>query len=265
MSTTLSLKSFACKALFSPITSKAIGLVFGNRIPNIRPVNGKYFKYDLNNPYIQEKKKSLVFLGSYERAESRLIFNYIRKDLDVIELGASIGIISSQIRNIVNKEKQFICVEANPYLFPSIKTNIQINNPDKSFLVENYAVAYGADAIEFDINSDPGVSRISSTQGADLRSKVKEVVTVPAITLSDLLSKNNYREFAMVCDIEGAEIYFLKQDAQALQNCKQLIIELHRVEYGGRKYSVKELVELICSMNFTLKANVEDAYVFERS
>ena len=61
--------------------------------------------------------------------------------------------------------------------------------------------------------------------------------------------------YVLVADIEGAEAAILEQDAEALAGCQQIVIELHRVERGGRVHTVDDLAAALTGPHgFVLRA-----------
>jgi FkbM family methyltransferase len=255
----VAIAKLVCSSFFSSIISAA----FGTKIPNIRKIGREPFRFNLKSPHIQGRRLAEVFWGIHENEEISFIQKYLKKDCDTIELGSSIGVLSTHIRYQVKGDKKFISVEANPHLIPTIENNLKHNSFGKPYVVKNYALSYSAPTVEFAVNADTGVSQIYSTNSS--RKNIVEVVKVKAVKLHELLKEFRISEYVMVSDIEGAEIDYIMNDASSFGKCKQLIAELHNTEYKGNKYSVTQVKDLIVSrLGFTYVAHLDDVYIFNK-
>jgi len=214
---------------------------------------------NIRNNHISRENVARIFWGLYERAEIGLTKKYLRRDLDVVELGSSLGIVSLSILRVQDRDKKLICVEANSHLVETIRDNIRANAPWKDFDVLNRAVDYGNRA-EVNVSIDSGnlgsrVSAVGNGRGMLIRT----------ITLEALLAAYDIKEFALVSDIEGAEVGVITKDGKSLERCRQLIIELHDVNFEGETYTVQALREKIETLHgFNLVASRNDVFVFER-
>src|SRR5690349_10389412 len=98
-------KAYIAKLVCSPMVSNIIATIFNDRIPNIRKLGREPFRFRLKNPYIQGRRLAEVFWGIHENEEISFIQKYLRKDTDTIELGSSVGVLSTHIRYKVNADK----------------------------------------------------------------------------------------------------------------------------------------------------------------
>ena len=251
------LKYYIARMLCNNITGKMLEILFKNNIPTFR---FGYFNFDFSNKNILPKTKAAIFWGLYETGELRLINKYLRNDFDVIELGASLGVISCHIIRKINTSKRLISVEANPYLIGTIRNNLNNYAKQKIFHVLNVAVGNrNLDKINFYVNEDNVYSQISDQ-------KTKSTVEVKVKSLSEIIFLFSINEYTLVSDIEGAELSFLIDDSIALKNCKQILIELHDTEYGGNKYLISDIRNYIeDKLGFVFRANYGAVFVFEKN
>jgi FkbM family methyltransferase len=200
-----------------------------------------------------------LFWGLYERAERRFVQQYLRRDLDVIELGSGMGVVSSLIAKIQNHERRLLCVEANSFLLEAIQYNISRNAPWKKFEVLNRAIDYTNQSSSAFVLDNVVNSRLEkdSTDAASLQ--------VPVETLNSMWRKSGFQEYVLVSDIEGAEAGYIFQDAVTLVPCRQIIAELHETIFTGHRYSVDYLREqLEKTHGFQMKASHGPVFVFEK-
>ncbi len=232
------MKRIIFKALCNSIVGWLIGVLFNYKIPDLRWRN---FRFKVDKNFVRSQQIASIFWGFYESAEIRLIEKYLKGNRDVLELGGSIGIVSSHIVSKLIDARRLITVEANPNLIELITTNLRNHSRGEGiFEVENCALAYFKDSITFLASENNTESRVISDSESG-----KSHVSVRACTLDYLVEKNNLSDFVLVCDIEGSEIEFLLHEKKALQKCNQLFIELHETGFEGVKYHVKDLMELI--------------------
>src|SRR4051794_25130001 len=77
------------------------------------------------SPFVKPSTKAALFWGFYESAERRFVTRYLRRDLDVVELGGSIGVVSSLIASRLEGHARLISVEANPGLIDVLSSNVR--------------------------------------------------------------------------------------------------------------------------------------------
>jgi len=247
------IKLLVGNALCSPIISSLISTTFKGLIPS------RGFTVDTNNDSIPQCNAASLFWGLYERKEIEFVRKFLRRNLDVIELGSSLGVISLHIVKCQDRNQKTICVEANPYLIKTIEENIKLNVSWKKVEVLNRAIDYsGQSEVTFYISKNNLGSHVSHNEDA-------QPTLVKTATLKELIYNYQIKDFALVSDIEGAEAGMIFKDKEALIQCKQIIIELHPISYEGHTYSVNELREKIENLHgFNLIAQRHGVCVFER-
>jgi FkbM family methyltransferase len=202
--------------------------------------------------------KSLLFWGLYENSERKTISKYIKKDLAVIELGASIGMTTITICNMVNKNVPVISVEANPLLIPNLEKTKDINRIANLVLIHG-AIDYSNESeIPFIIDN----RNLGSRKGDD-----GSLMMVPALKLSEILTRHKIGPYVLVSDIEGAEAELILSEYESFifENCRQIIIELHDTSCNGEQYTKLDLVKLITDrFAMNMVSNKGQTWVFEK-
>lgn len=218
----LALKKILVHIMCQPFVGNIIGRIFDDKIPS----RGCVIFTD--SPIIIPSSKASLFWGFYEGAEVRFVQKYISRDCDVIEIGSSIGVVSSNIARRLNPAKRLVCVEADPRLASIICQNIEANAPEANVILETLAVAYSVPVGEkvcFTLAERHVDSRVSRSGNEDSMS-----IGVPSATLTSIVEKYSIDRFALVCDIEGAEKEIIENEFSALEKCNLIIIELHDTE-----------------------------------
>lgn len=213
------------------------------RVSNSLP----YFniRLDSQNPSITDKTAAKIFWNLYERAEAELIQKYLPGDKSVIELGASLGIISSLIGSKI-RPNLLLCVEPNPKLIPSIRFYLN-QVPNLHYKVYQNVISYQDTKVGFYIQEDDNLTG---------RIAVDSDLKIDPLSLHELVSENEMESFDLVFDIEGAEVEIIIHEQNVWKQCRMIICELHETTYGSNHYTVEMLKQMIEAKGFTcLKQN----------
>ncbi len=231
------LKKIVHSLLCCNLSGIIITNIFSSLIPDLR-WNG--FKFRIPQSYVNKRMSASVFWGFYESAEIRLVEKYLRNDLNVIELGSSIGIVSSHIISKMDNHKHFLAVEANPFLIEAIQTNVANHNKnDVTFTVVNKAVSYNKEEVKIGISDNHTESSIVSSESN------ANGVFVKTVSLSELVKVGGESNYILVCDIEGSEVEMLLLEKEVLTQCSQLFIELHDTLFNEKYYNISMLKNLL--------------------
>jgi len=194
--------------------------------------------YDTSDPCVDATVKAMLFFRGYESAEIRFVQKYLRRDLDVVELGASLGVVSSQIAKRIGSGRRLVSVEANAALLPTLRRNVAQNAPHVSVTIVNAALHYDGPEVSLSL----GPTNLDAHVAAGAHANA--IMAVRAVTLASLVAEHGIDRYALVSDVEGAEAAIFVNEGAALERCEQVIVELHEVLYREVSYSVDALLEL---------------------
>lgn len=211
--------------------------------------------------WVAPHKRARIYLGIYEKDESRLVKEFLSPAIDTIELGCGVGVVSSWVCGKLAPETRYVGVEGNPELVGTAERNIQ-RFPATALRKIEHGVVSGTyeEGRHQNFYITPGNFHMSSS----LRDGERVEVSVPEISLSELLHRHDYSDYQLVSDIEGAEMEILRHDSKALENCQRIIIELHENDVQGNPLQVVEVAESIKALGFKIAKSIGDVYVFER-
>jgi FkbM family methyltransferase len=167
-----------------------------------------------------------LITGNYEAAERKAVARYLRRDLPVVELGGSMGVVACVTNRLLKDRKAHVVVEANPLAIPHLEHNRQLNR--SQFEIVNCAIAYGAELVTF--RPATNMAGTSLTQPGE-----QSPVTVTAISLQKLVHDRGFASFGLVCDIEGLEYDLVCQEGDVLRNADTIIMETHARYIGEQK------------------------------
>jgi FkbM family methyltransferase len=222
------LKLVAASLLRSWPVRFATGLAFGNRGV---PFRGTRIRTERRLSYAGP----LLLTGKYERAEIDFVRRYLPRNLDVLELGASIGANSCQIAKHLEPGRRLTSVEANPALMHVLRTNLASNVPARQVQVIHAIVGEEVGTAYFSPRQNSLVSRASDAEAGSVELRRE--------TLASLVAKHCPGQFSLVSDIEGAEAAFLG-DTESLSRCRFMIIEAHPAQQGDQALSIEQVIAL---------------------
>jgi FkbM family methyltransferase len=210
----LRVAEFLCR----PVVGRWVSRVCRGRIPSLR---FRGWRGATDAPGVRPGTVASIFWGIYESAEIRFVRRYLRPDLNVVELGASLGVVSAEV-SMRQERGRRICVEANPALVPLLRRNVAANSRRGGEIVLNRAVDYsGRGTIRFVRGETSAGGRTAAV--SRLLTGAEKWDEVEAVTLSQLLDEFDVGPYALVSDVEGSEAGFISYDAAALAPCRQLM------------------------------------------
>lgn len=209
---------------------------------------------DVSSSLITNRTVASIHHGSYEQDELLLIAKYWQAQLPTIEMGSSIGITGITIAS--QSSQTLYAVEANPMLIPIIEEQFR-RNKLTNYHLYNRAVSTSSTPVYFTRGGATDTGRISDQQHTG-----DEVV--PPISLAAIIAEKQLQQYNLICDIEGSEVDFILNEQEALQQCKVMIIELHDVDFKGKRYRIIDLVNLLVQQGFELVEQANEVYCFTR-
>ncbi|MEN9815562.1 MAG: hypothetical protein RLZZ412_1544 [Verrucomicrobiota bacterium] len=206
---------------------------------------------------------SRIILGqldacSYEAKEARFIRAYLPPGAEVLELGASLGIVSSII--LGRRPARLVSYEAVGPLTNVARQVVAHNHPAAPWELVHCAVAdEGVSEVAFDWSPE------YTQGGAVARSEGTARLRVPAASLAAVIARHGLPETAwLVMDIEGMEWELARRQAAALRHFAGIIVECHDVKDGGRSVPHVEVVGALVAAGFDLVARRGQVSVLRR-
>ena len=196
--------------------------------------------------------------GSYEAKEARYIQAYLPAGATVLELGASLGVVSSTI--LGRKPERLISYEAVGPLGDIARQVVAHNHPAAPWELVHCAIAAeGVDEVSFDWSPE-------YTQGGTVADEsAKSLIRVPAVSLAGAIARHRLPSTAwLVMDIEGMEWELARHQAKALHHFDGIIVECHDIKEGKRSIPHAEVLAEILKAGFTVVARRGQVSVLRR-
>jgi FkbM family methyltransferase len=199
--------------------------------------------------------KRVLMKDGYELPERIMVERHLDPALPLIELGGSLGILSSLLARKLNAGTRYDIVEANSAIIDVCEQNAKSGSPTCTVNIHNLAIAYGADEVSFHASENIHISKLSTNGN----------VTVKAVTLSKLLTlAGSPEQYTLVMDIEGAEYDVFENDPQAFANCTLAIVETHPKAFAERQKSEDDFLRLVSNVGLKVVDQIKNTYTLRR-
>lgn len=195
-----------------------------------------------------------ILNGDYESEEATYVRRYLCPEVDVIELGGGIGVVSGVIDEILAGNRKHIVVEANPALIPILERTAQLNDCD--FKICNRAYSTSSESLQLRTGD------LFWSGSLYDRPRAFGTTNVEPISLSNLCERFDVDEFSLVVDIEGGEFELLSAELELLKsNCDVLVVEFH--EFTGN--DIDDYRQRLRSNGFELLEFHRNVHVFRNN
>ena len=210
-----------------------------------RSIHGAVFPFSLVTPL----QAGLIFLEVWESAEIKLSRKYLKilGPLDVIELGGSIGANYSANHSLA---KSWTLIEPIPKNLELLGHVIV----EPTTAARTIPVAYHS--------SRPQVRMtIAGNEASQIKHDQKGGLDVPCFNMSRILQESlvpKSAPFALITDIEGAEVDLLQNDIDSLRNCALIVAELENT----LTWSIGDQVKALHEFGFDVAESYGNVFVF---
>jgi FkbM family methyltransferase len=176
-----------------------------------------------------------------EPYNSLLVYNFVKKEDVVLDIGANLGYFTLLCKNA----KKIICVEPIPQVISVLKRNIKENNLKGKTKVIQGAVSRNKGKLFLEIQDSLNTSRI-------VKEKSKGVIEVSSYSLNDLVKKEKANFLRM--DVEGYEHEILYDNIPKQVN--KIAMEFHTEILTDKE--MKDLLNYFGEEGFKVKYFLSD-------
>jgi FkbM family methyltransferase len=182
---------------------------------------------------------------SYEAKEARFIQSRLPCGVEVLELGASLGIISSVI--LARRPSRLVSYEPVPELAEIARQMVAHNHPGAPWELVCAAVdTAGSGQVEFRWSPQRSQGGAVGQAGA-----AEETIRVPAESLAAIIARHRLPNSAwLVMDIEGMELRVARSQPEALRHFAGIIVETHDVREADRLFGHSQVLREIADAGF---------------
>ena len=200
----------------------------------------------LLSPAMSDLIRERIKSGKYEAQEINTVLDTVTSDDVVLELGASLGAMSTVVVSKV-KPKEYWCVEANPEMVSVMEMNHKANDILDCKILSG-VLSHNAEKsfVDFYIATDCWASSLKKTANY---SRIEQVPLLDCVK-----TFNRIQPTYLICDIEHGE-YDLLNSSLDLSSVKKICLEIH----GGleRLADKRKLLNYLTDQNFLLCSPIQ--------
>jgi FkbM family methyltransferase len=192
-------------------------------------------KVPIRGSLLSPRMRRHLMRGGYERAERKLLSRLIQPGDSVIELGASMGIVSSLLAKKVGLSGEVVAVEPNHLLHPHFERQLAVNGVQAT-LVRVLGCPLWDGPVPEEVSRQKFAAVENSLSG---RAAGAEGDAVPWLTLKEIAARAKIAApTAIVIDVEGGEQVWCDHAPGFPESVRKIIVEIHphligEVESGG--------------------------------
>lgn len=190
--------------------------LFGNKFSDtIQIRDGRKF-------FIKEIKqihRELFFLGTYEEQITRTIQNIIKPGDYAFDFGANFGWFTTLLSPLVKNGRVF-AFEISDEICEELRKNVQINHMT-NVTIETLAIGDSEKSVPYFYFSDNGLANLDQ----NILPNADVAKTVNMTTLDHYIEEKNIERLDFIkCDIDGAEVLFLRGARKSIAKFKPVIV-----------------------------------------
>ena len=237
---------------------KPIIQIFSFFFKDLKKFNNNDFIYYVDET-VDSLSKLLMKFDLHESRERKLS-NDLISNMDTIEAGGGIGLMSLYIKRKIRNSK-LIILEPNAEFHPLIKKNFTANNYYlENITILNFALSSNnLKKITFIEQQNPFASKVFSNQDVLNYSVKRTEREIETISINRIIEKYSLEEFQLVMDIEGEEYNVLLNDNSWLNKCQCILYECHY-----KKRDLTRINDFLIKSGFKLTRKTENVFLFKR-
>jgi len=222
--------------------------LFGNTFGDeIAVADGRTFRINKITPL----NRRLFFLNKYEDGETEIVKKLVTQGDVVIDIGANFGWYSTLMSSLTGERGRVYSFEVVPEIAKELQENISLNQMT-NVVIENIAI--GEDDLETDyVYSESwgtGNQKLELLNGGgQLKSGKSRSTSLDSYLLANAINKVDF----IKCDIDGAEVPFIRGAQQTLKSKKPImIIEAHERDQRAHGHSCQQLFSELRHIGYRL-------------
>ena len=146
--------------------------------------------------------------------------DFLKKGMTAFDVGANIGAITIAMARIVGNNGKIHSFEANPFLIPRIKNDLEANKISNVTLVPKAVWSKSLEKISFYCEN----SFYAAGSSMFILNQNSKKIDVEAISIDDYCLQNKTNPEVIKIDVEGAEFHVLKGAEQTIKKNYPIIV-----------------------------------------
>jgi FkbM family methyltransferase len=209
----------------------------------VRNINGMKVRFPT--------KWSRYYPGDYESENYTFLQQQVKTGMQIIDIGAHIGLFSACSSQLTGPTGKIICFEPTPGTYSILKETLRLNHCDNVTAVQAAVSEKKGNATFY----------VSSTAGCNSNSLIKNQWSgnpvgydVQLVTIDSIVAENNLKPSLIKIDAEGAELDVLKGGIKTFKESKPvLILGLHPAFIKQKGDSLEAICDLLESVPYKIR------------
>ena len=195
---------------------------------------------------------SRYYEPDYEAENYNFLKEYVKPGIDVIDIGAHLGLFSTFCSKLNKGEGKIVCFEPTPGTFAILQQTLKLNH------------CHNVTAVQAAVSSENGMATfyVSHTAGCNSNSLLKNrdekqlsAYDVKLMTIDSITSTYSLQPSLIKIDVEGAELDALKGGIETFKRFKPvLILGLHPEFIKIKGDSLEAIWDLLRQNQYEVKA-----------
>lgn len=205
--------------------------------------------------------RRLICRGGYEQYEQALLQPLLKPGGQVLEMGASAGLITALLAKGVGPSGRVLAVEADPVLAAFANTWVPQCGP------ATIVAGYGFPVWEAPAIRVTGFDTSAGTMGGKVSFEMNRQAGASDANVYDIASlcqQYSLQPDLLVLDIEGAERIWLHCAPNLPAFVRRVLVELHPGLYAGGQADASRLMEVLEREGFRKTGTAGTVYCFQR-
>lgn len=217
-------------------------------------------KVSIRHSPLSAKLRRRLMRGFYETAERELIGAFIRRGDQVLEIGASVGIVTCFLAKSVGNDGRIVSVEANPSLRSHFELQLWLNGVQAD-LLDALCCPLWNQSIPESLLSQSFIAAKNTLSGRIARTG-PGTSGIRWITAEVACSETRLEPTALVVDIEGTEAVWTEHSPQFPKSLRTIILEVHPHLIGVKQAG--RVVQVVVDEGFHMAGIRNQVFAFQR-
>ena len=209
----------------------------------------------INNKTIRFPPKwSRYFPGDYEADNYSFLEHQVKSGMNIIDIGAHIGLFSVYTSKLTGPKGKVICFEPTPGTFTILKETLRLNHSENVTPVQAAVGATSGHATFYVTNDTEGSN--SNSLVLNKEESRTDGYDVTITTIDEVCKQYNIKPGLIKVDVEGAELDTLRGGVTTMESARPLfIVGLHPSFIAMKGDSLKQIWDLIKQYNYKVICN----------
>jgi FkbM family methyltransferase len=200
---------------------------------------------------ISAVKRDLFFLNKFEEYESNVAKKIIGVGDYVVDVGANFGWYTTLASRLVGNSGKVFAFELDPNIAEECRTNVRLNHQEGNVVIVDSGLGEEDGMIDYFYSEKDGMGNLQS-EALKKRGGLLKACKGKMTSLDNYLERSGIQKVNfMKCDVDGAEVPFLRGARKTLSSKKPIVlIEVSNWAQEAHGHSCREIFEELSKFDY---------------